>query len=284
MAKTLCIYHGNCDDGFGAAYAVWKKYGDDAEFFEARNRIPPSVDDHDVIIVDFCYPRAVMLDIVERANSVLLLDHHKTSHDEVGDLVSDGTIAGAFDMSRSGAMMAWQYFHPDKPVPKAITHLHDSDLGLFDLPNTRRYILALRSHPRVFEDWDAIMGNPQKLLQEGEVIRRYHDLQVDEIIRFSRLADLNGHSVRVANASRAFAGDVAWRLSEDNLFGVCYWHSPHGVRYSLRSDGNFDVSEVAKHFDGGGHVNSAAFTADVIVHTLLAEDPAADSVDQEARI
>lgn len=23
----LCIYHGNCDDGFGAAWAIWRRWG-----------------------------------------------------------------------------------------------------------------------------------------------------------------------------------------------------------------------------------------------------------------
>ena len=32
MSKPLCIYHGNCADGFGAAWAVWKAHPD-WEFF-----------------------------------------------------------------------------------------------------------------------------------------------------------------------------------------------------------------------------------------------------------
>jgi len=27
MNKPLCIYHGNCADGFTAAWAVWKRFG-----------------------------------------------------------------------------------------------------------------------------------------------------------------------------------------------------------------------------------------------------------------
>ena len=32
MSKVLCIYHANCADGFGAAWAVHRALGDDVEF------------------------------------------------------------------------------------------------------------------------------------------------------------------------------------------------------------------------------------------------------------
>lgn len=31
--KKLCIYHGNCADGFGAAWAVRHALGDEVEFY-----------------------------------------------------------------------------------------------------------------------------------------------------------------------------------------------------------------------------------------------------------
>jgi nanoRNase/pAp phosphatase (c-di-AMP/oligoRNAs hydrolase) len=36
--------------------------------------------------------------------------------------------------------------------------------------------------------------------------------------------------------------------------------------YSLRSIGDFDVSELAKRYGGGGHKNSAGFTSHGLVH------------------
>lgn len=35
--KPLCIYHGNCADGFTAAWAVWKALGDNCEVFSLRS-------------------------------------------------------------------------------------------------------------------------------------------------------------------------------------------------------------------------------------------------------
>ena len=52
MKPDLCIYHANCDDGFGAAYAVWKAYGDAVKFHPGIYQAePPDVTGLNVAIV-----------------------------------------------------------------------------------------------------------------------------------------------------------------------------------------------------------------------------------------
>ena len=47
----------------------------------------------------------------------------------------------------------------------------------------------------------------------------------------------------------------------DTPFAACYFCRADGKRqWSLRSRGNFDVSEVARRFGGGGHNNAAGYT------------------------
>ena len=54
--KILCIYHGNCADGFGAAWAVRKRFGDEVEFHAGVYQTePPDVSGRDVVMVDFSY-------------------------------------------------------------------------------------------------------------------------------------------------------------------------------------------------------------------------------------
>lgn len=43
-------------------------------------------------------------------------------------------------------------------------------------------------------------------------------------------------------------------------FAACYWDTPKGRTFSLRSIGDFDVSAVAAGYGGGGHRNAAGFT------------------------
>ena len=74
---SMCIYHGNCADGFGAAWVVRKALGE-IDFHGAKyQEPPPDVTGKDVVMVDFSYKRPVLLEMAEKANSILILDHHK---------------------------------------------------------------------------------------------------------------------------------------------------------------------------------------------------------------
>jgi hypothetical protein len=37
LTDTVVIYHADCRDGFGAAYAAWKKFGDNASYIPWRD-------------------------------------------------------------------------------------------------------------------------------------------------------------------------------------------------------------------------------------------------------
>jgi nanoRNase/pAp phosphatase (c-di-AMP/oligoRNAs hydrolase) len=50
------------------------------------------------------------------------------------------------------------------------------------------------------------------------------------------------------------------RTTHKQPFAACYWDTPEGRAFSLRSsDDGADVAEVAKQYGGGGHRNAAGF-------------------------
>lgn len=58
--KRLIIHHFDAD-GFGAAYAAWTKFGDDAEYLSINYGDPvPDVAGREVFILDFSFPREVL--------------------------------------------------------------------------------------------------------------------------------------------------------------------------------------------------------------------------------
>ena len=81
--KPLVIYHDNCGDGFGAAFAAWLKLGDDAEYcacqYGDKNFVIPPLKDRDVYILDFSFTRETMNVFFEDAKRVVWLDHHTSS-------------------------------------------------------------------------------------------------------------------------------------------------------------------------------------------------------------
>lgn len=280
--KPLCIYHGGCDDGFAAAWAVRNALGDEVEFYPGvYQRDPPPHDARDVIFVDFSYKRPVLDAMAQRANSILILDHHKTAAEDLADLpvpppfeiwneavasraLSRGLrMAALFDMARSGAALAWDYFNSG-PRPGFIEYVQDRDLWRKALPNSDEFTIALRSYPQDFETWDwMVRAGPEALIEEGRGIQRYYRMRVEELKRHAYLASLAGVPCCISNAPYFAASEVAGELCDRGgaSFGACYFEvEPGRFQYSLRSRGDFDVSAIARQFGGGGHKNAAGFS------------------------
>lgn len=283
MSKLLCIYHGNCDDGFGAAYAVWKKFGDKVEFVPGvYGNPPPDVTGRHVLLVDFSYKRPVLEEMAARAKTVLILDHHKTAAEDLAgfrepapfedwqddslNLVIDGVppIAALFDMNRSGAGIAWDFFHRDKARPALIDYIEDRDLWRKSLPGIDEFTAALRSYPQDFGVWDWL--DVPRLIEEGRSILRYYRTLVDGAKKHVYRRNIGGYVVPVVNAPLFMASDLAGELAENEPFAAVYAEDGKYTSFSLRSrapDG-VDVSEIAKRYGGGGHKHAAGFRIPVL--------------------
>ena len=281
MTKPLCIYHGNCADGFGAAWAVRKALGDGNVEFHAGvygNQPPdaPDITDRDIVMVDFSYKRPVLEEMADNARSILILDHHKSAAEDLADypeppadlpdhkgwLPSSGVYA-TFDMERSGAGIAWDHFHHG-PRPRLIDHIEDRDLWKFKMDGTREIQAAVFSYPYDFEIWDKLMdGDPMELFAEGCAIERKHHKDVAELVAVTRrIMTIGGYAVPVANLPYTLTSDAGHLRAEQDRapFAACYWDTPEGRVFSLRStDVGLDVSEIAKGYGGGGHARAAGF-------------------------
>lgn len=285
--KPLCIYHGGCDDGFAAAWAVRRALGDEVEFYPGvYQKNPPPYEDRDVIFVDFSYKRPVLDVMAKFAKSILILDHHKTAEEDLREFQIPGHlmpcpgikpwrpksgIHALFDMNKSGARLAWDYFHPDTLPPLALLYIEDRDLWRKSMPDGDEFTIALRSYPQDFEVWDRLMaGGPEPIIAEGRGIQRYYRLRVEELKRSAYAAELGGVACMISNAPYFAASEVAGELSEGAQFGACYFEVERNrFQYSLRSRGDFDVSEIARKFGGGGHKNAAGFSTVGPAHVLI---------------
>ena len=274
MKRPLCIYHGNCADGFGAAWSVWKALGDNADYCAASHGdAPPDCRGREVIIVDFSYPRELLERLAEEASRLVLLDHHQSAERQLAPLLASGLIEGEFDMDRSGAMMAWQWFHPEVAAPQLLRHIEDRDLWRFALAGTREITAALFSYPQEFELWDRLMtGDIGELRRDGEAIYRKHCRDVESLCRTGRhRLTILGHEVPVVNAPPAWTSDAGELLGRNEPFAACYWDTGEHRAFSLRSapDG-LDVAEIAQAFGGGGHRHAAGFRLPMDQLSLLA--------------
>ena len=268
-SPTLCLYHGNCADGFSAAWAVWKRHGDVVRYVPCHHgKPPPDVRGEHVLMVDFSYKHDVLLDMSREAASVTILDHHKSALYDLTPLLNARIIDGLFDMDKSGAVLAWEHCHPDKPIPDLLLHVQDRDLWLFKLLNTRVIMSAVSSHVFDFATWDDLArrcASPRlraDLIEEGEAIERNHMKDIAELLPdTTRPMIIGGVEVKVANLPPTMSSDAAGTLAQDGPFGATYFDGKDGRHFSLRShgEGGMDVSEIAIRYGGGGHRNAAGF-------------------------
>lgn len=284
--KPLCIYHGNCADGFTAAWVVRQALGTDVDFHAGvYQQPPPDVAGRDVLMVDFSYKRPVIEEMRGRAKSLLILDHHKTAQTDLsgletppganiwksaalgGNLSQSLRVAAIFDMDRSGAQVTWDFFNPGKPRPLLVDYTGDRDLWRFNLPLSREVNAFVFAHEYDFKHWDYLnamlhdhMG-VQDVADMGGAIEKKHHKDVAELVGvMKRRMVIGGIDVPVANLPYTLTSDAGHLMARGEAFAACYWDTPEGRIFSLRStDAGADVSEVAKRYGGGGHRNASGF-------------------------
>lgn len=262
---TIVFYHGNCPDGFGAAYAAWKKFGDAAAYVPlSRGDDPlPDVTGKDLYFLDFVYEKGVMDEIAQKAKSLVALDHHAGVR-----AVTESFPGSIFDNDRSGASLAWRYFHPETPLPKLLAHVEDDDLFRFALPDTRAVISYLSVRPYDFHAWDElcdILDDPEQseiLLQKMRAYAEYFELLAEFAAEHAKLVEFEGHKIYFATAHpfkpmKSLVGNLLARRR--GPFALVVAAHPKGYGVSIRGDGTVDVSAIAQKYGGNGHKDSSGF-------------------------
>lgn len=272
MNNTICIYHGNCADGFASAWIV-NKFVNNIEFHAGFYGDPiPDVKDKDVIIADFSYKRPVMINIIELAKSVLIIDHHTSAQDDLKDLDKYSNVKMIFDMKHSGCMLTWNYFFPSVEPPQLLKHIEDRDLWIFQYPDTKYVSTALFSYEYDFAIWTELMNTSiGHLINEGIILDRKHMKDIHELIkRTQREVEIEGFKVPIANLPYTMCSDAGAILAKDKPFSITYYDAIDGRVFSLRSSENGeDVSKIAVKFGGGGHKHAAGFKLSYLDKTII---------------
>jgi len=253
------IYHADCTDGFGAAYSAWKCLGNRAEYFPCKHGTkPPDVKGKKVAILDFSFDNATTKKMIEDADALVVIDHHKSAMVELHDITN--TI---FDMKHSGARLAWDFFHPGKEPPKFINYIEDRDLWKWELEYSKEFSAAFDMVPFEFEEFEKFEDDSvfDDACKRGSYILAYSKTVVKKVCEKANLRKMNGKDVMVVNASH-WMSEIGARLAPDCDFAmIWYWdHEEKHTKVSLRAfHETVDVSEISKKFGGGGHKKAAGF-------------------------
>lgn len=257
----LVIYHASCADGFCAAWTAWRKIRDQAEYVYAQyGWDPPDVEGKNVAILDFSYKRSVLEDMLEKANSLVVLDHHKTAKEDL-----EGLENAVFDETKSGAVLAWEFFWPGEIVPLHVRYIEDRDLWKWELNRSQDYNAGMRLVDFDFESYNKLVmsaDGTDKILREGKIIRSYDEKIAKRWAKKAVPVQLLGQDVLMLNYSGHLVSEVGHAMCQREGYQIALlWHYNGAERQivcSLRSE-EVECLPLARRFDGGGHPHACGF-------------------------
>lgn len=243
MASTIILYHADCLDGFGAAYAAWKRFADHAEYLPCQHGEVfdwLSLAGRRVYILDFSFPRTILEAMAKIAEHVTLIDHHHSAaRDWQVELGNDPAKVATmyqhpdlpltlhFDLQQAGCVLAWQFFHPLQPAPSGLNLIADRDMWRSALPDSTYFCRALRQHAFDFVAWDRLLmleeldPDYEDLIADGQAMQQFLLSEVKNLSEGSMVCrvQLRGECIDPLQASRhglpfMVVDDVCYRVWE----------------------------------------------------------------------
>ena len=195
--QIVVLYHDNCLDGFGAAYAAWKALGDTAIYIPVQYSNPTPLPDVNIIfgkevyVLDFSYKADQIVELESWVKKLVIIDHHSGALTELmkacndlyfldKQLKSEGKLDTPhcynyiYSPDECGAVLTWHYFADQFPgsisptVPQLLLHIQDGDLGYLwndpdhCLPGSAEIRGALGCKaivPRNFATWNMLISD-----------------------------------------------------------------------------------------------------------------------------
>ncbi len=269
--QPLVLYHGrSCPDGFAAALAARLYFGDAVECVgldhgDVKTLADlPAVDGRAVYILDFSFGEELLRSMEQRAAKLVLLDHHKSAAEKLtGFSCRCGVVH--FDMSKSGARLAWEFFHPQTAVPDLVRFVEDRDIWTWQYPESAGFLAALDMEPFDFSRWAQIAAfttaELQSFMSRGQAMDEKFSKLAADIAEAAEPIVFNGQQGLMVNAPGVFHSLVGELLSKKSGTFALLWTVGKGgiVKVGLRSQRGFDCIPLAESLGGGGHAQACGF-------------------------
>jgi oligoribonuclease NrnB/cAMP/cGMP phosphodiesterase (DHH superfamily) len=281
------IYHINCSDGISSAWVTslvndkaikigciaGKNPANDIEIF--RNNI--------LLFCDISPTPEYTEELLRINAKIIVIDHHKAALDNIEKYSNSISIIRHDDKEKSGCILTWEYFFPDREIPWFLRYISDRDTWSWKLENSKEINAAL------FEDRHITQEGLEKLYNSsnqnedrinisarGKSIEAFKKQITDKFVKAAIPCKYKDYNIWIYNCLPEYRSDVGNLLLNREItindnkikpdFSVSwYFNFPKEYWLSLRSDDTkVDVCEIAKEIasNGGGHRNAAGVTID----------------------
>lgn len=285
----IYVLHHNDADGRYAAFCTWKYYKEnfpskELEFHEVQYNRPFPLDvskltkADTVYVLDFSYYKEILDPVHAAVDKLLVLDHHESSRDYLL-----GRPYAYFDLSKSGALLAWEHFNPGKMPPLACLLVNDRDLWAKQFTPESSYFNCYLHFDKVKQDWEKwdLLNTDEAAMAEALKIGRVlyeQDLSVldaftcnpvnftlceghlytlpNNHIKLTKFVLYNGNQVLISELGEAFYNKYEGHATID------YRVRNDIVTFSVRSPDLriLNAKEYCVSKGGGGHPKAAGFS------------------------
>lgn len=246
-------------------------------------------------VLDFSFKKDVLEIISSKLKGdMIILDHHESVFKDFGLEFITQTYDAYPNVylilnnnNKSGAILAYDYFNPpllklDEPYdpayyPRACKLADDGDRWIFKFTTeTRAFRAAMQGAMfkwTISSYWIDILDDNSILfktvIDAGKTLDEAHMSNVYIIAKNAKHTKFADWNVNICNANKVYSSDLgnflaAYHIGDNPLpdFSMVWFYVDKldMVEVSLRSIGDFNVSNVAAQFGGGGHKNAAGFT------------------------
>ena len=269
--NPLVIYHGrNCPDGFASALAAWLFYQGKAEFLgldhgDIKSLADlPMLDGRAVYILDFSFSAEILRGIEARAAKLVMLDHHKSAAESLGEFECKCGVVH-FDMHKSGAKLAWEFFQSEQPVPDLVRYVEDRDIWVWQYPESAGFLAALDMEPFDFQRWHEIAlfdaAQLTSYIDRGHAMDEKFSKLAADLAKGASAVSFNGQGGLMINAPGVFHSLVGDILSKQSgTFALMWTVDKSGiVKVGLRSQRDYNCIPLAESMGGGGHAQACGF-------------------------
>ncbi len=269
------IIHHNDADGIASAAIVFKFLTENDTTRNDIEFLPMShgydfdktlVDNKDTYIVDFSFENDVMKYIIDSSNSLIIIDHHKTFKEKMPDIWNNEKIQGIREIGTAACELTWKHFYPHIETPIGISMIGDRDVWTWKLKDTEAFNEALYTKLReplddiMYSILDNDLEKINELILSGNMILEKKKKTIDKYIKGGKIIMFHGYITCVVNSTNYISDIANGSLKDGNDIGLVWSLNACGLKISLRSVGDLDVSAIAKEYGGGGHKNASGLT------------------------
>jgi oligoribonuclease NrnB/cAMP/cGMP phosphodiesterase (DHH superfamily) len=229
-----------------------------------------SISKSDIIyMVDFSLqPFSEMEKLHSMCKEFIWIDHHASALLEYSN--SDLALEGIQEDGKAGCELTWEYFYPDKEMPKAVYYIgrfdvwdHEHDENIVNFKYGMEQFDSEETSPdnHLWKDIFSNKDQADKIVEDGKIVKKYYDSRakiLSKAIAFDTIID--GYKAIVMNAegnSQLF--DSVWDEDKYDLMLLFVRKKGQWTISMYSTQDSVDVSVIAKNHGGGGHKGASGF-------------------------